>query len=78
MLTKTQPRVCIECGLPYGHASFSYHYGQIGNGPAYWSDRGLLCSHACSMAHFERREKEGDPMREPAPNPLEQDWSYKT
>ena len=75
MLTKTQPRVCIECGLPYGHASFSYHYGQIGNGPAYWSDRGLLCSHACSMAHFERREKQGDPMREPAPNPLEQDWS---
>lgn len=75
MLTKTQPRVCIECGLPYGHASFSYHYGQIGNGPAYWSDRGLLCSHACSMAHFERCEKEGDPMREPAPNPLEQDWS---
>jgi hypothetical protein len=75
MLTKTQPRVCNECGLPYGHASFSYHYGQIGNGPAYWSDRGLLCSHACSMAHFERREKQGDPMREPAPNPLEQDWS---
>jgi len=75
MLKKTQPRACIECGLPYGHPDFGYHYGRIENGPAYWSDRGLLCSHACSTAHFERRVKEGDPMKEPAPNPLEQDWS---
>ncbi len=75
MLKRTQPRTCVECGLPYGQAGFSYHSGKIENGPAYWSDRGLLCSYACSTAHFERREKEGDPMREPAPNPLEQDWS---
>lgn len=60
MLKRTQARTCIECGLAYGHSDFSYHYGRIENGPAYWSDRGLLCSRACSVAHFERREKEGD------------------
>jgi len=75
MLQRTQPRTCIECGLAYGHSDFSYHYGRIENGPSYWSDRGLLCSHACSTAHFERRSREGDPMKEPSPNPLEQDWS---
>jgi hypothetical protein len=75
MLKRTQARTCVECGLAYGHPDFSYHYGRTENGPSYWSDRGLLCSHACSLAHFERREKEGDPMTEPAPNPLEQDWS---
>lgn len=57
--------------MAYGHPDFAYHAGKAQNGPAYWSDRGLLCSHACSVAHYERREKEGDPMKEPAPNPLE-------
>jgi len=75
MLKKTQARTCIECGLPYGHPDFGYHAGRIEDGPAYWSDRGLLCSHACSTAHFEKRLNEGDPMAEPASNPLEQDWS---
>jgi len=75
MLKRTQARTCIECGLPYGHSDFVYHAGRTESGPAYWSERGLLCSHACSTAHFERRLKEGDPMKEPAPNPLEQDWS---
>ncbi len=75
MLKKTPTRTCIECGLPYGHPDFGYHAGRIENGPAYWSDRGLLCSHACSTVHFEKRVREGDPMKEPAPNPLEQDWS---
>ncbi len=75
MLKKAQARTCIECGLPYGHPNFTYHAGRIESGPAYWSERGLLCSHACSTAHFEKRVKQGDPMREPAPNPLEQDWS---
>jgi hypothetical protein len=73
MLKKTQARICIECGLPYGHPDFTYHAGRIESGPAYWSERGLLCSHACSTAHFEKRTKEGDPMAEPAPNPLERD-----
>ena len=71
MLQRPQARACVECGRPYGHPDFGYHAGRIENGPAYWSDRGLLCSEACSTAHFERRVKEGNPMREPAPNPLD-------
>lgn len=71
MLNRLNSRACVECGLPYGHTDFAYHAGKIENGPSYWSDRGLLCSVTCSTAHYERREKEGDPMREPAPNPLE-------
>jgi hypothetical protein len=74
MLKRTQARTCIECGLPYGHPDFVYHADRTESGPAYWSERGLLCSHACSTAHFEKRMKAGDPMTEPAPNPLEQDW----
>ena len=73
MLNRTQARTCLECGLPYGHPSFVYEAGRIEKGPAYWSDRGLLCSHACSTAHFERRVREGNPMREPAPHPFERD-----
>jgi hypothetical protein len=74
MLKRTRDRTCIECGLPYGHSDFTYHAGRVESGPAYWSERGLLCSHACSTAHFEKRVAQGDPMTEPAPNPLEQDW----
>jgi len=74
MLNRPNSRACIECGLTYGHADFTYQAGRIENGPSYWSDRGLLCSVICSTVHFERREKEGDPMREPAPNPLERDF----
>lgn len=71
MLKRLDPRTCIECGLSYGHTDFAYHAGKAENGPSYWSDRGLLCSAACSTAHYERREKEGDVMKEPAPNPFE-------
>ena len=71
MLNRTQARTCVECGLPYGHTNFAYHAGKPENGPSYWSDHGLLCSVACSAAHYEKREKEGNPMKEPAPNPLE-------
>ncbi|MBB4041953.1 hypothetical protein GGR34_003637 [Microvirga flocculans] len=42
MLKKAQARDCVECGLPYGHPDFGYYSGRIENGPAYWSDRGLL------------------------------------
>jgi hypothetical protein len=68
-----QQRACIECGLTYGHPDFTYQAGQVQNGPAYWSDRGLLCSHGCSVAHFVKREKDGTPMIAPAPNPFEWD-----
>jgi len=74
MLTRPQPRHCVECGKAYGHPDFAYQAGLVQNGPAYWSDHGLLCSHACSVVHFERREKEGTPMTTPAPNPLEREF----
>jgi hypothetical protein len=74
MLSRPQQHACVECGLPYGHPDFSYHAGQVRNGPAYWSDRGLLCSNACSVAHCIRRDREGTPMAAPGPNPFEQDF----
>jgi hypothetical protein len=72
MLAPTvDPYRCIECGLPYRASGFSHYHGEIGNGPAYWSDRGILCSPRCSLAHYRRREAEGTLRREPAPDPFE-------
>jgi hypothetical protein len=62
---------CIECGLPYRAPGFSYYHGDIDNGPAYWSDRGILCSPRCSLAHHHRRESEGTLPQLPAPDPFE-------
>jgi hypothetical protein len=71
MLNSQRPRTCVECGLPFGHTDFTYYAGNVQKGPAYWSDQGILCSSACSTAHFARREKEGNPMTEPAQDPFE-------
>jgi hypothetical protein len=70
MLARPETRRCIECGLPYGAAAFWCHQGNIDNGPAYWSDRGILCSPKCSLAHFRRREAEGSLPIAPAPDPF--------
>ena len=72
MLTRLHHTSCVECGKPYGDPAFTYEAGRIENGAAYWSDRGLLCSHPCAIEHFKRRRTAGDPMRDPAPDPLEQ------
>ena len=71
MLARPETRRCVECGMAYGEPEFSYHYGLIGNGPAYWSDHGILCSATCSLAHFRRREAEGSTPQRPAGNPFE-------
>jgi hypothetical protein len=71
MLTRPHHTHCVECGKPFGDPTFTYEAGRIENGAAYWSDRGLLCSHACAIEHFQRRRAAGDPMRDPAPNPQE-------
>ncbi|HEY8381819.1 MAG TPA: hypothetical protein VIL09_06690 [Microvirga sp.] len=71
MLNRLHDSNCIVCGKAYGDPQFGYQYGRIENGPAYWSDRGLLCSIECSMEHRKQRLAAGDPMRDPAPNPLE-------
>ncbi|WP_112664047.1 hypothetical protein [Microvirga flavescens] len=66
MLNRLSQRRCLECGRLYGDPDFTYHAGRIEKGPAYWTDEGVLCSHACSVAHFKRRNEEGRPMAEPA------------
>jgi hypothetical protein len=71
MLARPDTRCCIECGRPYGASGFWFHEGRIDHGPAYWSDRGVLCSPLCSLAHVHRREAEGTLPVEPAPHPFE-------
>ena len=73
MLARPEKYRCIECGLPYGADTFDYHHGQIENGPAYWCDRGLLCSPRCSLAHHRKRAEAGTLQQQPAPNPFEND-----
>ena len=73
MLARPETRRCIECGLPYGKVGFSHYHGDPDLGPAYWSDRGLLCSPKCSLTHFRRREAEGTLPTAPAPDPFELD-----
>ncbi len=71
MLSRGEKYKCIECGLPYAADGFALHYGRIENGPAYWSDRGLLCSPECSLKHHRKREAEGTLPAAPSANPLE-------
>jgi len=61
---------CIECGLAFGAPAFQYWEGDVANGPAYWCDRGLLCSPECSVAHYRRRRAEGTVPDSPAPDPF--------
>ncbi len=42
MLARPETRRCIECGLPFGAIGFTCYHGDIDEGPAYWSDRGIL------------------------------------
>ena len=70
MLARTETLRCVECGLAYGAEDFAYYEGLIENGPAYWSDRGLLCSPGCSLTHHLRRDVEGSLRSAPAPDPF--------
>lgn len=70
LLPPPRPR-CVECGLPYGAPGFQYWHGDIDDGAAYWCDRGLLCSPACSRAHYERRRAEGTLPERPVGDPAE-------
>ena len=73
MLARPEKYRCIECGVPYGADTFDYYHGGIENGPASWSDRGLLCSPKCSLAHYRKRVAEGTMPAAPPPNPFEND-----
>ena len=71
MLARPDAYRCIECGLPYRAPGFWYHEGRLEHGAAYWSDRGILCSPQCSLAHHRKRAAEGTLQQEPAPDPFE-------
>ncbi|APH71183.1 LIM domain-containing protein [Aquibium oceanicum] len=71
MLARPEKFRCVECGLAFGQEGFRNYYGKLDNGPAYWCDRGVLCSPACSLAHTQRRAEEGTLPRRPADNPME-------
>lgn len=71
MLRRSLHTHCLECGKPYGDPAFASFQGRVEAGPAFWSDRGLLCSPACCVAHHQKRLAEGDPMTAPVENPVE-------
>lgn len=71
MLARPEHFRCIECGLPFGSPLFCYYEGQIDNGAAYWTDRGVLCSAQCSLTHYLKRGEEGTLPAAPADDPME-------
>ncbi len=77
MLARTEKYCCIECGLPYSSERFALYEGRVENGPAYWCDRGLLCSPECSLQHYRKRKAEGTLPTEQAPNPMDADPVYR-
>ncbi|EKF19901.1 hypothetical protein [Nitratireductor pacificus] len=77
MLTRPDKHCCIECGKAFGAPGFAYHEGLIENGPAYWADRGVLCSIQCSLAHHRKRLAEGTVPDKPAPDPFETDPVFR-
>ncbi|MCV0395409.1 MAG: hypothetical protein K5872_08255 [Rhizobiaceae bacterium] len=70
MLARPETIRCIECGVPFGSPLFHYWHGNIADGPAYWCDRGVLCSPNCSLAHHGKRLSEGTAPTTPAPDPM--------
>jgi hypothetical protein len=70
MLARPEKYRCIECGVPFDSQAFWYHQGKIENGPAYWCDRGILCSPNCSLAHYRKREAAGTLPAAPASDPF--------
>ena len=69
MLSRTPTDLCIECGKAYGAPGWIFYHGRRDEGPAYWCDRGLLCSSGCATAQFKMRVAEGTAPTEPAPEP---------
>jgi hypothetical protein len=59
MLARTPKPVCIECRRAYGAPGWVFYHGERQEGPAYWSDRGLLCSPGCATTHARKRFAEG-------------------
>ncbi|MFC5584094.1 hypothetical protein ACFPOD_03150 [Nitratireductor kimnyeongensis] len=77
MLARPEKNRCIECGKMFGTPGFAYHEGLIENGPAYWADRGILCSIECSLTHHKKRMAEGTVPEKPVPDPFETAHLFK-
>lgn len=77
MLARPEKHRCIECGKALGMPGFTYHQGDIDNGPAYWTDHGILCSIECSLAHHKKRAAEGTLPDKPAPDPFETEYQFE-
>jgi hypothetical protein len=72
MLAKTPRFTCVECAATDASPHFQWHYDRPGNGPAYWSDQGPLCSASCALAHFRKRESRGEVPQTPAAAPFKE------
>ena len=70
MLARTPTFTCIECGRTDAAPGFQWHGGDPTHGPAYWSDRGVLCSPPCALNHYRKREAQGDLPQRPADAPF--------
>lgn len=74
MLARPETRRCIQCGTPFDSPEFWYHQGDEKNGPAYWTDRGILCSPTCSLQHYRMRQAQGSVPSKPTPDPFGYDF----
>lgn len=71
MLTKASEFTCIVCGRGPDHPDYAWGNGRSSDGPAYWSERGAMCSAACALSHGLKRAADGDAMSEPADPPFQ-------
>lgn len=71
MLARPETNHCVVCRRRFGDEQFSYYYGEIEQGAAYYCDEGILCSPACALKQFERRKAEGSYPQRPAEDPFE-------
>lgn len=56
---------CIECPKTDRDPTFQFYGGLPHQGPAYWSDKGMLCGPACATRHFQRRIADGTFVAQP-------------
>jgi hypothetical protein len=70
MLARTPRFTCAECAKTEYEPGFVWYHGDPAEGPAYWSDKGVLCSPACAQAHFRARVAAGETPTVPAEPPL--------
>lgn len=70
MLARTPRRLCLECGADFSAPGFVHYRGAMDNGPAYWSDQGILCGPACAAAHLKRRLADGSYRPAPCDCPV--------